>query len=340
MNSYTKTTNKLLIPKPNWSGRYGNNITQLMNMLCVAHKNNNSVFVPNNKPYGLKKQIVKFNNNMVSFFIENIEEEIVNFNTKYIINPYFMGHSKEFRKNYGRDYKYNIKDCLIETLKLKNDISNDLFDSTEDNDLYIHIRSGDVHRNLSGNTIVYAQPPISFYDKIIKDNSFRKVYILSDDSKNFLIEKLISIYGKDYCTTIEEPNPIKAFDMLRNCKHIATSTSSFCTMAIFLTPNHIKKNVYTYNYLTNIYHHWFLCDIFDEYNIYNNQINNIKFNIYNINNFTPMNNCNIHQNLYTDFENKLWWKNGNDDFKFNWKFNDEIKQLLLDHSISNITKEV
>ena len=65
--------------------------------------------------------------------------------------------------------------------------------NTDINDLYIHIRSGDIFLNRNPEYASdYAQPPLCFYERIIKENNFNKIYIISQDRGNPVIDKLIN----------------------------------------------------------------------------------------------------------------------------------------------------
>lgn len=62
------------------------------------------------------------------------------------------------------------------------------------NDLYINIRSGDIFINKINTN--YAQPPLCFYQKIIKEFSFRNIYLLTNGHENPIVDELIKIYPK------------------------------------------------------------------------------------------------------------------------------------------------
>jgi hypothetical protein len=328
-----KNKHVLLKPKPKWVGRLGNNILILINMLTLGKLQNKSVYIPPNER--INTEIINYANNTTKDYKE-----------EYVLNPFFLGHTKFFRNNVIYKNKKEIISDITKLLRLEKyyDTFEQIFlDSSQEEHvidptgLYIHIRSTDVHKSNHPNTIVYSQPPISFYLKVIEDNNFNNVYLLSDDNNNFIIQALKKIL-KEKCHIIRENSPIKALNILRLCNNVCTSTSSFCTIPIFLSPPTIVKNVYTYSYLTNIFHHWFLSDLFETKNIKNNNISNIKFNIYSIKNYPYMKNCSNNYDLYKDIENPLWWKNGNENFKFNWKFDQETKNIMLNHSIKDVVK--
>ena len=66
--------------------------------------------------------------------------------------------------------------------------------NAEPNDLYINIRSGDIFLNKINN--MYSQPPLCFYQKIINENNFSNIYILSNGHENPIVDKLLQLYPK------------------------------------------------------------------------------------------------------------------------------------------------
>jgi hypothetical protein len=335
------TNNKLLKSKPKWSGRFGNNITQLINIITLGLYHQSYVYIDSLSGYKIKynqildcihRKIITDKNTIID--LENSLKH------QYIINPYFLGHSKFFRTNIDYNQKIASRYYINDILKQNDDNFTFLFSDhishiIDEKALYIHIRSSDIYNGSKGSN-VYAQPPLSFYIKVIEDHQFRKIYILSDNNNSFLVKNLKNIYGNN--CAILNANARDSFDILCRCKHICTSTSSFCTTAIFLSPENIYKNVYTYSYLTNIFHHWFLSDLFETKNIKNNNISNIKFNIYSIKNYPYMKNCSNNYDLYKDIGNPLWWKNGNENFKFNWKFDNDTKNIMLNYNTKDVLK--
>ena len=111
------------------------------------------------------------------------------------------------------------------------------------NDLYIHIRGGDIFSNHSPEFAPdYAQPPLCFYRKIIKNNKFKNIFIISADKKNPVIDILI----KTYKNIIYKENSIeKDIASLAFSYNIVGSISSFLISIIKLNNN--LKNFWEYN---------------------------------------------------------------------------------------------
>lgn len=118
---------------------------------------------------------------------------------------------------------------------IKNEILKNIpFVKTKKNDLYIHIRSGDIfikpHQD-------YSQPPYCFYQTIINKFKFNKITIISQNSLNPIINKLISKFPE----IIFKQNEIKLdIACLVYSYNIVGSISSFLNGIIRLNDNLIK----------------------------------------------------------------------------------------------------
>ena len=115
-------------------------------------------------------------------------------------------------------------------------------------DLYIYIRSGDIfliHENYIGG---YYQPPFCFYAKILDKFKFSKVFIISKDKVNPVIQKLLNKYS--YIK--QNKNNIK-FDnfYLNNSYNIIAGKSTFFSSVIKL--NDKLKFLWEYDCFTSLY---------------------------------------------------------------------------------------
>ena len=108
------------------------------------------------------------------------------------------------------------------------------------NSLYIHIRGGDIFKNISAGS--YAQPPLCFYEKIINENNYKNIYIISMDKSNIVINKLL----QKYKNIIYKKNKMDYdISLLSNAYNIVLSVSSFALSAIKLNKN--LKHLWEYD---------------------------------------------------------------------------------------------
>ena len=136
------------------------------------------------------------------------------------------------------------------SLILKNEILNNLPKiKTNENDLYIYIRSGDMF-NKHGN--IYSPIPYCFYQKVLNNFKFNDIYIVSSDDKNPIIGKLLS----DYPNIKHKLNPVaEDISTLINAYNLINGVSSFTQAAISFNDNLINLFEYEiYKLEDKIYH--------------------------------------------------------------------------------------
>ncbi len=138
------------------------------------------------------------------------------------LNPYFI--KQRIRINV-------LKDEILRNLpKVK----------THSSDLYIHIRSGDIFSNSINPS--YSQPPFCFYQEVLYQFKFRKIYIISFNKKNPVIEKLL----KENKNIIYKKNLLeKDIAYLSKAYNLVGSVSSLLLAAIKLNNN--LKNYWEYD---------------------------------------------------------------------------------------------
>ena len=111
---------------------------------------------------------------------------------------------------------------------------------THSNDLYIHIRSGDIFSKSINPS--YSQPPLCFYQEVLHQFKFRKIYIISVDKKNPVIGKLL----KNNKNIKYNKNSLeKDFAYLSKAYNLVGSVSSLLLTAIKFNDN--LKNYWEYD---------------------------------------------------------------------------------------------
>ena len=115
----------------------------------------------------------------------------------------------------------------------KNEVKRNLpMINVDRNDLYVHIRSGDIFKKRPNPH--YAQPPLCFYQKILNQFFFKNIYIVSENKNNPLIQLLT----KEYPEIIFIDNYLKTdAAILSNAYNIVGSMSSFLTTLVMINDN-------------------------------------------------------------------------------------------------------
>ena len=152
---------------------------------------------------------------------------------------------------------------------VKNEILNNLPDVNVDpNALYIHVRGGEVFKGHIPN--YYSQPPLCYYEKIIDKKQFKNIYIISMDTSNIIINKLLRKYKN-----IEHNINNFEYDisLLAHAFNIVISVSSFSISAIKLNDN--LKELWEYDLFRLSEKFVFLHHHFYKYNI-NYKIHTMK----------------------------------------------------------------
>ena len=153
-----------------WNNRTGNHLVTLLNTIEHSFNRNNfyKLEIPEHKFFSLKsdvnlsnKQICKCNK--VYDFTKNINPTIH--------NPLSL---QELKNIYQKYVKFN-----------DNVINYDL----SENDIGIHIRSGDI---FNGNNPhgYYVQPPLNYYTEIINHNINKSIIIVFENCNNPVINEL------------------------------------------------------------------------------------------------------------------------------------------------------
>lgn len=122
--------------------------------------------------------------------------------------------------------------------------------NTDEDDLYIYIRAGDVFEK-TGNS--YSPAPYCFYQKILSQFTFKNIYLISMDDKNPIIGRLLS----DYPKIIHQFHSFEQdFSTIMNAHNLVNSYSSFAQAGIFF--NDKINNLWEYDFykmIDKVYHY-------------------------------------------------------------------------------------
>jgi len=112
-------------------------------------------------------------------------------------------------------------------------------------ELFIHIRSGDIFKKSKETSEFYSQPPLCFYETILRSKRFGRIFIISENKLNPIIDKLILKYPD----IIYNENKIDIdIAYLVYAYNIVGSISTFINMLIRLNDN--LKYFWEYNLQT------------------------------------------------------------------------------------------
>ena len=243
------------------SFRFGNSMIILNNLLYYCEiLNITNIYLNSEKTWPISHSVISDKINITLIHKENID-----FNNKNICI---------FDKNYiyfQRVFKPEIRIDL-----LRKEIKKYLpHIKINPEDLFIHIRSGDIFKYKFSRDSNYAQPPLCFYQSILNKFQFRKVFILAVDRENPVINLLIQQFPSILFTNNRLDQDIS---ILSNAYNIVGSISSFFTTLIIINDN--LKAIWEYNHylLNEKYLHL-------HHDIYKNRINYTIYRMHSSSNY-------------------------------------------------------
>jgi hypothetical protein len=152
------------------------------------------------------------NSNFMNYIID---DNIVNLNNNVMLTDYYQ--TSDFCKYLKNYFDIEHRGIFNDKNPYRERISNN-------NDLFIHVRLGDIS---------HINPGYDYYSNIIKDLSFENGYICSDSPNSAIVNNLIQNYNlKSYDRDIHD-----IFLFGSTCKYIILSEGSFSWLLGFLSDN-------------------------------------------------------------------------------------------------------
>lgn len=208
--------------------RFGNILVSLNKIIFYCKIIGCSNIILDKKKFFIIKNKINIPNNIT------ISVSDIKFSKKYEM---FRGNNKFLTSIFI--FKPEIKLNLIRNEVIKNLLKV----NTSIDDLYIHIRSGDIFIKVINK--YYSQPPLCFYQKILNNYKYKRIYIITANNNNPVISKLLKEYPK---INFRKNSILHDISILINAFNIVNSISSF--LNIILQFNYKFKFLWDYN----IYH--------------------------------------------------------------------------------------
>ena len=198
-----------------WNNRTGNHLLTILNTIEHSFNRNNfyKLEIPEHKFFTLKSNVNLSNKEICKS--DKIHDFTHNINPN-IHNPLSL---EQLKSIYLKYVKYN-------DLFTKYDIS--------ENDIGIHIRSGDI---FIGNHPhgYYIQPPLNYYTEIINNNINKSIIIVFENDNNPVINKLKEIYENKQNIKFQSSSLEKDIYTLSKCKLLVWGTGTFCLIPYCLS---------------------------------------------------------------------------------------------------------
>lgn len=208
-----------------WYGRLGNNIIQVKNALHIAFYYGYNVIIP-------KHQYFKYNHLLVSSTKEGDTVELIYDHPSrgfYFVSNIDSSINREcFSMNHDK-----VREVLLGLFT----IDYRSLEPLGDDELVIHIRSGDAISALHGQYII---PPMSYYTNFIENNHYKKIYILAEDMQNLCIKKLTKMYSN---ISFELRTLTDDIELVLRARNMMMTIGSFIPELLWVT-KHTRRVIY------------------------------------------------------------------------------------------------
>jgi hypothetical protein len=121
-------------------------------------------------------------------------------------------------------------------------------ESLGENDLTIHIRSGDLFDG-DGVNWTYIIPPLYYYVTIIETGNYKNIYLICEDTKNPCVNKLLELYPSIHFSMNDISDDIK---LIMRSTNVVCSYGSFVPALLNMTE--YTKKLYIPSYFKQFIH--------------------------------------------------------------------------------------
>lgn len=226
-------------------GRLGNNIVQLSSAIYLSEVMNlTTIFIPNNFCF-IKNNITTSKGIRIVPVRHTPKESVPLYHSLYMLTR--GGYWPENRA-------YEFGNETVKSIPSVN-VSKDA--------LYIHVRSGDIFSERPNR--YYGQPPLCYYESIIKKWNFKDIYILTEDTKNPVTNILVNKYNATLIIT----NVMETIGYILSAKNLAMSAGTFVPSLLNLVPDDPDKKIFKcgrgFGVVVDIWKKFYFTDVSPKY---------------------------------------------------------------------------
>ena len=203
-----------MIKLTGWFGRLGNNIVQLSNIIDIALT---------------YKHAIKFHIGHRLFNIKIIEDYFSKYNNSELVTDKYNFYYKNKLPYLNETYQLHSEErnkILKKAFLIKN------IEKLHEDDLVIHIRSGDIFSNSPHS--MYVPPPLSYYIKQINKRNYRKIIIVCEDNINPVVNYLLRLYNN---AVYSKNNLEKDIRLILGATNIIFSVGTFIPSLMLMSDN-------------------------------------------------------------------------------------------------------
>ena len=243
-----------------WYGRFGNNILQILNALIYALDNNyNKIILPDDNTYTVFNNNYSFchkekltNDKLLFIKYEIIINDLIT--DEYLLEDIFFDYGLKNLIDYTNHdittlFNTYIKPCLNTAIITDNNYN------SQDNNLIIHIRSGDIFCSILEIEKEYVQPPLYYYKTIMNRENTQKCLLVTENLLNPVAEYLVA---NQICYW-NSNDLIKDINHLVNAKILCLGYGTFGIIILLL--NNKVERVYIPDYYYEYYLNYYKFDI-------------------------------------------------------------------------------
>ena len=238
-----------------WYGRLGNNIIQLSNIIDIALFYKHDIeFKEKHKFFDLK--IIE------KYFYKYKNDKILKNNFNFHNNENFIIPSHVIKENYK--VKINLmKQAFI--------IKDHEINKLNENDIVIHIRSGDIFTEKKPHPM-YIPPPLAYYVNILNKKTYKKIIIVCEDDINPVVNKLLELYKN----AVHSKNTLNEdIKLILGGTNIISSVGTFVN-SLLMFSNNVKNHYEIKNYHNELKEYYLLIKRWNNSKQQNNYILSYK----------------------------------------------------------------